>query len=118
MAAGFGPGQGDSVVGGLVPVAEEVGGVWVEETDLAFLAGLTERTEQTVAAWRSMDGQQGGDRAKLADALVGLAGRSEPPLRFPAGADAVTIFEDRASLLREQADADRDLSSNLAYADA
>ncbi len=31
-----------------------------------------ERTAQTVAAWKSMDGQQGGDPAKLADALVQL----------------------------------------------
>ena len=32
-----------------------------------------ERTAQTVAGWKSMDGQQGGDPAKLADALVQLA---------------------------------------------
>ena len=34
-----------------------------------------ERTEQTVTAWKGMNGQQGGDPAKLADALVHLAGR-------------------------------------------
>ncbi len=49
-----------------------------------------ERTEQTITAWKAMDGQQGGDPAKLADALVHLAGQQEPPLRFAAGADAVT----------------------------
>ena len=49
-----------------------------------------ERTEQTVAAWKSMNGQQGGDPAKLAQALVQLCAQDEPPLRFPAGADAVT----------------------------
>src|SRR5437773_6730660 len=37
------------------------------------------RTEQTVAAWNSMNGQQGGDPAKLAVALVRLAGLKEPP---------------------------------------
>jgi NAD(P)-dependent dehydrogenase (short-subunit alcohol dehydrogenase family) len=47
-----------------------------------------ERTKQTVATWNSMNGLQGGDPAKLADALVQLAGRDEPPLRFAAGADA------------------------------
>src|ERR1700712_3713298 len=31
------------------------------------------RTEQTVAAWNGMNGQQGGDPAKLAEALIGLA---------------------------------------------
>src|SRR5256714_10738371 len=52
-----------------------------------------ERTAQTVAGWKSMDGQQVGDPAKLADALVRLAGQDEPPLRFVAGADAVGYVE-------------------------
>jgi NAD(P)-dependent dehydrogenase (short-subunit alcohol dehydrogenase family) len=72
-----------------------------------------ERTAQTVAAWQSMNGKQGGDPAKLADALVHLAGQDEPPLRFPAGADAVATFESRAKLLLAQADANRELSSHL-----
>src|SRR5881398_1668898 len=41
-----------------------------------------ERTRQTVAAWSGMNGKQGGDPAKLADALVKLAGLEEPPARF------------------------------------
>ena len=74
-----------------------------------------ERTRQTVAAWRSMDGQQGGDPAKLADALIRLAGLDEPPLRFAAGADAAGVFETRAQELLAQADAHRGLSSSLAF---
>ena len=73
-----------------------------------------ERTERTVTAWKSMNGQQGGDPAKLADALVYLAARDEPPLRFAAGADAVAAFERRANNLLAQANAYRDLSSSLA----
>jgi NAD(P)-dependent dehydrogenase (short-subunit alcohol dehydrogenase family) len=73
-----------------------------------------ERTGQTVTAWKAMNGQQGGDPAKLADALVHLAGLEEPPLRFAAGADAVAAFERRANDLLAQADAYRDLSSSLA----
>jgi NAD(P)-dependent dehydrogenase (short-subunit alcohol dehydrogenase family) len=84
----------------------------------ASIDDYAERTEQTVAAWKSMDGQQGGDPAKLADALVQLAAQDEPPLRFPAGADAVTTFEDRAKLLQAQAGANRDLSSRLDHDDA
>ena len=84
----------------------------------ASIADYAERTEKTVTAWKSMDGQQGGDPAKLADALVQLAAQDEPPLRFPAGADAVTTFEDRAKLLLEQAEANRELSSNLDHDDA
>jgi NAD(P)-dependent dehydrogenase (short-subunit alcohol dehydrogenase family) len=73
-----------------------------------------ERTEQTVTAWKAMNGQQGGDPAKLADALVHLAALDEPPLRFAAGADAVAAFERRANNLLAQANAYRDLSSSLA----
>jgi NAD(P)-dependent dehydrogenase (short-subunit alcohol dehydrogenase family) len=77
-----------------------------------------ERTEQTVAVWKSMNGQQGGDPAKLAEALVRLAGQDEPPLRFVAGADAITTVEQKAKDLLAQADAYRELSSNLAHDDA
>ncbi len=77
-----------------------------------------ERTRETVAAWSSMDGKQGGDPAKLADALVHLAGLEEPPARFAAGADAVATFETKANTLAAQADAYRDLSSSLACDDA
>ncbi len=77
-----------------------------------------ERTQQTVAAWSGMNGLQGGDPAKLADALVQLAGQDEPPLRWAAGADAVGTFEQKAQNLLAQAGAHRDLSSNLAHDDA
>ena len=73
-----------------------------------------ERTEQTVAVWNSMDGQQGGDPAKLAEALVRLAGQDVPPLRFAAGTDAIVTFEQKANDLPAQADAHRDLSASLA----
>jgi NAD(P)-dependent dehydrogenase (short-subunit alcohol dehydrogenase family) len=91
-----------------------------ESTEYAesSIADYAERTEQTVAAWKSMNGRQGGDPAKLAAAVVHLAALDEPPLRFPAGADAVATFENRAKLLLEQADAHRDLSSNLSHDDA
>ena len=77
-----------------------------------------ERTRETVAAWSSMDGKQGGDPARLANALVRLAGLEEPPLRFAAGADALQTFETKANTLLAQASAHRDLSSSLAYGDA
>jgi NAD(P)-dependent dehydrogenase (short-subunit alcohol dehydrogenase family) len=82
------------------------------------IADYAERTEETVAAWKSMNGKQGGDPAKLAAALVELAARDEQPLRFPAGADAVATFEDRAKLLLTLADANRALSSNLDHEEA
>jgi NAD(P)-dependent dehydrogenase (short-subunit alcohol dehydrogenase family) len=77
-----------------------------------------ERTNQTVAAWNAMNGKQGGDPAKLAKALVQLASQDEPPLRFAAGADAIATVEHKAKDLLAQADAYRELSSNLAHDDA
>jgi NAD(P)-dependent dehydrogenase (short-subunit alcohol dehydrogenase family) len=77
-----------------------------------------ERTERTVAAWKGMNGRQGGDPAKLANALVQLARRDEPPLRFAAGADAIAHVEQKARDLLAQADAHRELSSSLAHDDA
>ena len=77
-----------------------------------------ERTTQTVAAWNAMNGHQGGDPAKLATALVQLARQDEPPRRWVAGADAIATVEHKANDLLAQADAYRELSSNLAHDDA
>jgi NAD(P)-dependent dehydrogenase (short-subunit alcohol dehydrogenase family) len=74
-----------------------------------------ERTRETVAAWSGMSGKQGGDPAKLAGAIVQLAGLTQPPVRFPAGADAVQTFEAKGNALLAQADAHRKLSSSLAH---
>jgi len=76
-----------------------------------------ERTEQTVAGWTSMNGLQGGDPAKLADALITLTSQEEPPLRFAAGADAVATLEHKGRDLLAQAHAHRELSSSLAHKD-
>jgi NAD(P)-dependent dehydrogenase (short-subunit alcohol dehydrogenase family) len=76
-----------------------------------------ERTKETVAAWKSMDGKQGGDPAKLARALVELAGLEIPPARFAAGVDAIQTFEAKAKDLLAQADAHRALSSSLSHDD-
>jgi NAD(P)-dependent dehydrogenase (short-subunit alcohol dehydrogenase family) len=77
-----------------------------------------ERTEQTIAAWKSMNGRQGGDPAKLADALVKIVELDTPPLRWVAGADAVAAVEAKARLLLDQVDAHRELSSSLAIGEA
>jgi NAD(P)-dependent dehydrogenase (short-subunit alcohol dehydrogenase family) len=84
----------------------------------ASIDDYAERTNQTVAAWNAMNGQQRGDPAKLANALVQLASRDEPPLRWVAGADAIATVEQKANDLLAQADAYRELSSNLAHDDA
>ncbi|MCW2370055.1 SDR family oxidoreductase [Sphingobium sp. B11D3D] len=75
-----------------------------------------ERTAQTIAAWSGMNGQQGGDPAKLAAALVTLSDSDEMPLRFVAGADAMAGVEDKLKTLQIQIDAHRDLSASLSIA--
>jgi hypothetical protein len=82
------------------------------------IADYSERTEQTITAWKGMNGQQGGDPAKLAQALIGLATSAQPPVRWVAGADAVAGVEQKAKDLLAQLDAHRDLSSSLAHDDA
>jgi NAD(P)-dependent dehydrogenase (short-subunit alcohol dehydrogenase family) len=76
------------------------------------------RTKEIVTTWKSMDGKQGGDPAKLADALVKLVALKVPPTRFAAGADAVQTFEAKANTLLAQAQAHRELSASLAFDDA
>jgi NAD(P)-dependent dehydrogenase (short-subunit alcohol dehydrogenase family) len=76
-----------------------------------------QRTQDTIEAWKGMNGKQGGDPAKLAAALITIAGQDQPPLRFLAGADAIQTAEAKANLLLEQANAYRELSSSLAHDD-
>jgi NAD(P)-dependent dehydrogenase (short-subunit alcohol dehydrogenase family) len=73
---------------------------------------------QSNAFWASMNGQQAGDPAKLARALVELADSDEPPLRWVAGDDVVEGVEHKAQLLLAQVDAHRELSTSLAHDDA
>jgi NAD(P)-dependent dehydrogenase (short-subunit alcohol dehydrogenase family) len=77
------------------------------------IADYQERTEQTIEAWKGMNGQQGGDPAKLGRALVEIVAPDEPPLRWIAGADAIGAVEQKAHDLLAQADAHRTLSSSL-----
>jgi NAD(P)-dependent dehydrogenase (short-subunit alcohol dehydrogenase family) len=74
-----------------------------------------DRTAETIPAWQAMNGQQAGDPAKLARALVQLADSDEPPLRWVAGEDAVEGVEQKARLLLAQVDAHRELSTGLAH---
>ena len=76
------------------------------------------RTAQTIAAWKGMNGQQGGDPAKLAAALVTLSDSGELTLRFVAGADAMAAVEANLTAIQGQIDAHRDLSASLAFDNA
>jgi NAD(P)-dependent dehydrogenase (short-subunit alcohol dehydrogenase family) len=74
-----------------------------------------DRSDQTIEAWKGMNGQQGGDPAKLAAALVTLSDSDELPLRFVAGADAIGGVEQNLATIQAQIDATRELSASLSY---
>ena len=80
----------------------------------ASVPDYAERREAQIAFWKGANGQQPGDPAKLAQALVTLVNLPELPRRFAAGADAVGLVEQKIALLQQQIDAHRELSSSLA----
>lgn len=77
-----------------------------------------ERTAAAIPAWRTMNGTQAGDPAKLSAALVQIAAATPPPLRWVAGADAVDAIEQKAHDLLAQIEAHRELSCSLAHDNA
>ncbi|MFL5742501.1 MAG: SDR family oxidoreductase [Flavisolibacter sp.] len=79
------------------------------------IGDYNERREQQMVFWKGANGQQPGNPAKLAGALVRIAAEEKPPLRFLAGADAVATAEQVSSTLHEQANAYRELSSSMAF---
>lgn len=80
------------------------------------IADYTEKRQQLMQFWKGANGQQPGDPAKLAKALVIIANEEKPPLRFLAGADAVATAEQVVATLQKQANAYLELSSSMAFA--
>ena len=77
-----------------------------------------ERRAQQMEFWKGANGQQSGDPAKLAKALITISNQEKPPRRFIAGADAIVTAEQVVAVLQQQLDAFRDLSSSLAFDEA
>ena len=73
-----------------------------------------ERRAKQLDWWKAQSGNQPGDPAKLAKALMAIANAEEPPRRFIAGADAIALAEQKVATLQADIDAYRDLSSSLA----
>jgi len=91
-----------------------------ESTNFAepTIEDYNERRAKQMEFWKGYNGQQSGDPAKLAKALITISSQEKPPRRFVAGADAVSTAEQVAATLRQQTDAYRELSSSLAFDDA
>ncbi|MCQ1835985.1 SDR family oxidoreductase [Neorhizobium galegae] len=81
----------------------------------ASIRDYDERRAEHLASWKTANGQQSGDPAKLAQALITLANQAELPNRFIAGADAVGMVEQKIARLQQQIDAHRQLSTSLAF---
>jgi NAD(P)-dependent dehydrogenase (short-subunit alcohol dehydrogenase family) len=79
------------------------------------IADYDESREHQMHFWKGANGQQPGDPAKLAKALVTIANEEQPPLRFLAGTDAVATAEQVAATLQQQTNAYRELSSAMVF---
>jgi len=88
-----------------------------ESTNFAepTIEDYNDRRAKQMEFWTGYNGQQSGDPAKLAQALITISSQDKPPRRFIAGADAVETAEKVAATLQQQTDAYRNLSSSLAY---
>src|SRR3954453_7801332 len=80
----------------------------------ASIEDYAERNTGQREFWESTNGQQGGDPAKLAQALLTITELEQPPFRFIGGADALAQAEEKLAERQQQIDAYRDLSSSLA----
>jgi NAD(P)-dependent dehydrogenase (short-subunit alcohol dehydrogenase family) len=78
------------------------------------VADYGERRAKQLEFWKSSNGKQSGDPAKLARALISLADLQQPPLRFIAGADAIAMTKQKIAALQQQVAAFHDLSTSLA----
>jgi len=74
-----------------------------------------DRRGPLVEYWKAQNGQQSGDPAKLARALITIASEKQPPRRFIAGADALATAEQKIADLKAQIEAHRELSTSLAF---
>jgi len=90
-----------------------------ESTNFAerTIEDYNDRRAKQMEFWKGYNGQQAGDPAKLAQALITISSQEKPPRRFIAGADAVSTAEQVAATLLKQTEAYRELSSSLAYDD-
>ena len=78
------------------------------------IADYAERHAARREWYEAQNGQQSGDPAKLAQALLTIASLQSPPRRFIAGADAIAIAEQKVQDLQQQINAHRYLSTSMA----
>jgi NAD(P)-dependent dehydrogenase (short-subunit alcohol dehydrogenase family) len=83
-----------------------------------MIEDYAERSAGQLEWWNAQNGQQSGDPAKLAQALIRIVSEEQPPRRFIAGADAIGLAEQKIANLQAEIDAYRELSISLAHENA
>jgi len=68
------------------------------------IADYDERRTAQRATFEQRNGRQPGDPVKLAEAMVQLANEASPPMRFAAGAMAVTLWDAKLAKLQAELD--------------
>jgi NAD(P)-dependent dehydrogenase (short-subunit alcohol dehydrogenase family) len=84
----------------------------------ASISDYDERRAAQLEFWKTQNGLQSGDPAKLARALVTIASKEPPPRRFIAGADAIATAEQKVADLKAQIESERELSTSLDFDEA
>jgi NAD(P)-dependent dehydrogenase (short-subunit alcohol dehydrogenase family) len=79
------------------------------------ISDYDERRIKQLEFWKSQNGKQDGDPAKLARALVTIVEQEQPPFRFIAGADSIGTAEQKSATLQQQIASFHDLSTSLAF---
>jgi hypothetical protein len=77
--------------------------------------GRRDRGAKQLEFWKTQNGRQSGDPAKLARALITISSQEPPPRRFIAGADAMATAEKKVADLKAEVDAERGLSTSLSF---
>jgi NAD(P)-dependent dehydrogenase (short-subunit alcohol dehydrogenase family) len=65
--------------------------------------------------WSAQDGQQAGDPAKLAAALIAISDEDPPPRRFIAGGDVIALAQRKIEHLQADIESHRPLSESLTF---
>jgi NAD(P)-dependent dehydrogenase (short-subunit alcohol dehydrogenase family) len=91
-----------------------------ESTNFAQTAidDYAERRAAQIEWWTSQNGQQSGDPAKLAQALLMIANEEPPRRRFIAGADSLASTEQKVADLQADIDLNRERFVSLDVAEA
>lgn len=77
-----------------------------------------ERRAAQIDWWTAQNGQQSGDPAKLAEALVTIASEQPPRRRFFAGADAIATAEQKVAELQADVGLNRERFVSLDLTEA